>query len=313
MKSSASTPSASEPVFLKTSFSVALVKTKSQVKFCPPSTSSMTADLVSLKRKFVTSEIVKSSLDEFSIIPLVSELSEAMIFSPAINDPDTLTKLTFAPVALLSPAPPSFLDSTSLTKPVAPDVFPVNLTPVECVAVRRGLGVPDKSIWVNICTSKRYSLWTASVLPSVPVLCSKALDLATPIWNPLPVPPLVDASVNNFISLYAVVSPETSPISGVLYAFVTWIKFPSSKLVTPALNVSKSLAFGRSINVCPIFSTSYPRTYAFPGEHPIASKSSAATSPLSVEAPFVYTPVKSSAFTELSMDSLASNINGLTV
>ena len=60
----------------------------------------MTADLVSLKRKFVTSEIVKSALDEFSIIPLVSELSEAIIFSPAINDPDTLTKLTFAPVAL---------------------------------------------------------------------------------------------------------------------------------------------------------------------------------------------------------------------
>ena len=56
--------------------------------------------------------------------------------------------------------------------------------------------------------------------------------------------PLVEVgSSNNFNCLYGVVSPDTSPMSGVLYTFVILVKLPISKFVTPALIVSKSLAF----------------------------------------------------------------------
>ena len=85
-----------------------------------------------------------SALELVSIIPPVSALSDAIIFSPFWNVPDTLTK------SINVPASPLVLAEVFFTKPVAPDVTPCNLTPVECVAVRRGSGVPSNCIRVNI-------------------------------------------------------------------------------------------------------------------------------------------------------------------
>ena len=76
-------------------------------------------------------------------------------------------------------------------------------------------------------------------------------------------------------------------MSGVPNAFVTLTKLPISKFTTPAFVVSKSLAFLKSLKVTPIFSISYPRTYALPGVHAIASKSSPAVAPSSVDAPLL--------------------------
>ena len=71
--------------------------------------------------------------------------------------------------------------------------------------------------------------------------------------------PLVEVKFsNNCIVLYGVVSPDISPMSGVLYAFVTRTKFPKSRFVTPALIVVTSLAFCISLNVIAVFSISYP-------------------------------------------------------
>ena len=87
--------------------------------------------------------------------------------------------------------------------------------------------------------------------------------------------------------MYGVVSPDTSPISGVPNTFVILVKFPKSRFVTPALMVSTSLAFCKSLNVIAVFSISYPRTNALPGVHATTSLSSDAVPPSSVVAPFV--------------------------
>ena len=48
--------------------------------------------------------------------------------------------------------------SVSKTNPVAPDVLPVILTPLECVAVSNGLGVSLKVKTVNVRTSNKCAL-----------------------------------------------------------------------------------------------------------------------------------------------------------
>ena len=48
--------------------------------------------------------------------------------------------------------------SVSKTNPVAPDVLPVSLTPLECVAVSNGLGVSLKDNTVNVRTSNMNTL-----------------------------------------------------------------------------------------------------------------------------------------------------------
>ena len=106
------------------------------------------------------------------------------------------------------------------------------------------------------------------------------------MFRPIPVVelPLVDVgNSNNFNCLYGVVSPDTSPISGVPYKLVILVKFPKSKLVTPFM-VSTSLAFCKSLNVIAVFSISYPRTNALPGVHAMTSLSSDAVPPSSVVA-----------------------------
>ena len=111
---------------------------------------------------------------------------------------------------------------------------------------------------VNICISNKNNLYSAAVLPTTPCKNSNALGLATPILRPILVElPLVEVgSSNNFSCLYGVVSPDTSPISGVPYTLVILVKLPISKLVTPAFIVSKSLAFFKSLNVNAVFSIS---------------------------------------------------------
>ena len=124
---------------------------------------------------------------------------------------------------------------------------------------------------MSILKSKRNNLYIASVLPCVPDLNSIVLALATPIWYPRVVvvlpgavadaSPLVPVkSVYNSISLYGVVSPEISPISGEPYTFVMFTKLPTLNVDTPALTVLKALALWNVILVGAIFSTSYPLT-----------------------------------------------------
>jgi hypothetical protein len=60
------------------------------------------------------------------------------------------------------------------------------------------------------------------------------------------------------ISLYGVVSPDIEVMSGLPYRFVIYAKLPTSKVVTPALTVLKSLDLLISFNVVPIFSISKP-------------------------------------------------------
>ena len=73
--------------------------------------------------------------------------------------------------------------------------------------------------------------------------------------------------------------------------FVTLTNGNWANLVTVPLDVSKSLAFSRSIKVVPNFSTSYPRTYALPWENPNANKDSAAVLPCAVVASVAYIPL----------------------
>ena len=157
-------------------------------------------------------------------------------------------------------------------------------------------------------------MYTASVLPDTPESYSNALIRHIPTGSSCDAVPLVTvAPENNLTSLYGVVSPLTLPMSGVLYKFVILTKLPNSRFVTPALIVVTSLALFKSLNVVPIFSNSYPLTYALPAEHDRASKSSEAVPPSSVVAPLEYTPEKSTPSTVLLILSLESNKNGLTV
>ena len=151
------------------------------------------------------------------------------------------------------------------------------------------------------------------MLPAVPESYCIDLDLATPTWLPDAVPLVTVASSNKPKVLYAVVSPLTEPMSGVLYRFVIFVKLPISKVVTPALIVLKSLALFKSLNVFVIFSISKPLTYALPGEHASASKESDAVFSSLVVAPVVYTPANLSFWTVCVVPSLTSNWKGLTV
>ena len=64
-------------------------RTKSAVKSCPESSSSIKTCLASLNWNVVIVLTVKSVLPEFSIIPPVSEESDAINFSPLENVPLT--------------------------------------------------------------------------------------------------------------------------------------------------------------------------------------------------------------------------------
>ena len=89
--------------------------------------------------------------------------------------------------------------------------------------------------YVNGLMSNKNSLYTASVLPAVPESYCIDLALATPTWLPAALPLVEVMSSNKPKVLYAVVSPLTAPISGVLYRFVIFAKLPISKVVIPAL------------------------------------------------------------------------------
>ena len=94
------------------------------------------------------------------------------------------------------------------------------------------------------------------MLPAVPDSYCIVPALATPTWLPDALPLVAVAVSNKPKVLYAVVSPLTAPISGVLYRFVIFEKLPTSNVVTPALTVLKSLALFTSINVLETFSIS---------------------------------------------------------
>ena len=132
---------------------------------------------------------------------------------------------------------------------------------------------------------------------AVPELNSKPLLLARPISNTVPSlfvnsVPLVECAVStNLTFLYTSVSPETNPTSGVPKTLLIFTNGSCKNLVVIPLSVSNSLAFARSIKVVPNFSTSYPRTYAFPWENPNANKSSEAVLPWDVVAPEAYIPL----------------------
>ena len=152
---------------------------------------------LTFEKLFVTiAEIVKSVLPLFSTICDVSLEFEEVIFSPLENVPLTDTKVN--PVPLVA----------AKANPVAPDVTPVIFEP----AAIAGLGVPSNVMAVNIFTSKRYNL-NSLLLPavsdkkfvlSVPLICSIALALATPIFVPAAVPRVEVAVSCKFIVLYGV-------------------------------------------------------------------------------------------------------------
>ena len=98
---------------------VALVsKTKSAVKSCPLSESSINICLASAKECVTIFDTVKSALDAFSIINPVSAESDAINFSPELNVPTTCVRTSCVPDV-----------NEPKTNPVAPDVLPVILTP----------------------------------------------------------------------------------------------------------------------------------------------------------------------------------------
>ena len=86
--------------------------------------------------------------------------------------------------------------------------------------------------------------------------------------------------------------------------FVTFTKLPTSNLVLKLFCVSKSLALSTSTKVVPIFSISYPLTYALPGEIPTAN--------LALSPPFadVYIPRLPASSFKCSLTSIS---NALTV
>ena len=130
------------------------VNSISAVKSCPASSSSTNNCLACENENVSILEIVKSALDEFSISALVSAESDAISFSPVWNVPTTFVKRTWFAVPVdVSPS-----SVVSKTNPVAPDVLPFNCTPLECVAVNNGLGVPLKLNLINVLKSNRYAL-----------------------------------------------------------------------------------------------------------------------------------------------------------
>jgi len=78
--------------------------------------------------------------------------------------------------------------------------------------------------------------------PTAPDEYSIDLARATPIKSPLAVPLVRMVSSYNSKVLNAVLSPLINVTSGVPKTFVIFAKLPKSKVDTPALTVSKSLA-----------------------------------------------------------------------
>ena len=106
---------------------------------------------------------------------------------------------------------------------------------------------------VNGLKSHRYTLYTASVSPIVPLEYSIDLARATPILVPEE-DPLVAVTVSKrLICLYAVDSPLTKEISGDPYKFDMLRKFPISYVVTAAFTVLPVLALGKSLKVLAVF------------------------------------------------------------
>ena len=169
---------------------------------------------------------------------------------------------------------------------------------------------------MNIRISKRYNLncdvrpvpvafaIVSSPVPFVPESCSNALALATPISAPAP-EFLVEVCVSlKEIVLYGSTTlPEIKgDKSGEPYTLVTFTKLPSSLGVIAPLNSCVVLGFSISINVGETCSTSYPRTYALPGDTCSAIKDSEVVVPWSVVALVAYTP----SFNPSSNDSRMS-------
>ena len=128
---------------------------------------------------------------------------------------------------------------------------------------------------------------------SVPEAYSNPLDFARPICltdelpavNIVPLEPVSALCNNTCLNASVVVPEDTKPTSGEPNTLFTTTWLPTSNLVGNALFVSKSLALFTSKNVVPIFSNSYPLTYALPGPIPIASFVVEAVPPALVSAP----------------------------
>ena len=127
----------------------------------------------------------------------------------------------------------------------------------------------------------------------MPDLYSKPLDFARPICltdelpavSIVPLEPVSALCNNTCLNASVVVPEDTKPTSGEPNTLFTTTWLPTSNLVGNALFVSKSLALFTSKNVVPIFSNSYPLTYALPGPIPIASFVVEAVPPALVVAP----------------------------
>ena len=282
-------------------------RTKSAVKSCPPSSSSIKTCLASENLLVIILDaaepIVISVLPEFSISLPVSAESDAINFSPVVKEP-----ITFVSVIVV----PDVREPN--TNPVAPEVAPLIWTPpLVWVAMRVGLGISLIVKVVNILTSKRNNLYCAVWSPGTPESNSIALALATPTWLP-EAEPLVEVLVSNIPTvLYAVDSPDIWDTSGVPYRLSTFAKFPNSKVAILALTVSNSLAFNISRSVGTIFSISKPFTNALPDDTRRVSKDSLTGAFPSVlvlpwKIPLFVLPLKS-----LSIHSFIENWKGLTV
>ena len=101
----------------------------------------------------------------------------------------------------------------------------------------------------------------------------------------MPLEPVSALCNNTCLNASVVVPEDTKPTSGEPNTLFTTTWLPTSNLVGNALFVSKSLALFTSKNVVPIFSNSYPLTYALPGPIPIASFVVEAVPPALVSAP----------------------------
>ena len=156
---------------------------------------------------------------------------------------------------------------------------------------------------VNGRMSKRNSLYIVSARPTVPLLNSIVLARPTPILVPAEDPLVTVAVSKRDICLYAVASFETAEISGLPNTLLILTKLPTSKEVIPALTVLKSLALFISLNVGAIFSSSYPLTYALPGDTLRESKELDAVLPSSVVVSATNTP----SFSLTVTHSLSSN------
>ena len=123
-------------------------KTKSAVKSCPLSESSMNICLASAKECVTIFDTVKSALAAFSIINPVSAESDAIIFSPELNVPITCVRTICVPEV-----------NEPKTNPVAPDVLPVIFTPpFVLLAISVGLGMSFKVKYVNGLISNKNNL-----------------------------------------------------------------------------------------------------------------------------------------------------------